>query len=202
MNTTTQDCDLKLLYTPRSHFARKVRILTEALKLPLTLIDVGDVGAAEAALFGPNPLLAVPTLLHGEAMVVDSDHIAAWLVRRFDPEDRFKVLTTHTESLNARAVMNGLMAREVEILLAERSGLDTRGLPRFEKMRQSLRGGLQWLEARAADFSDTPDYSVFHLLCLWQHMHINRLIDARYPALEALVQRWVDWPPIANTAPR
>ena len=34
---------MKLYYTPRSHFARKVRILAAALKLDFELIDVGNV---------------------------------------------------------------------------------------------------------------------------------------------------------------
>jgi len=70
---------MKLYFTPRSHFSRKVRILLHAWKLEVELIDVGNVGATSSHAFGPNPLMKVPTLLDGGPSIFDSDHIAQYL---------------------------------------------------------------------------------------------------------------------------
>ena len=75
---------MQLIYTPRSHFSRKVRILLAALGLEAELIDAGNVAEAEPAAFGANPLMKVPTLVDEGRAVFDSDHIAAYLVHRHD----------------------------------------------------------------------------------------------------------------------
>src|SRR5690606_30908353 len=114
-----------LVYTPRSHFARKVRLLADALGIPLALVDAGNVADADPAAYGPNPRMMVPRRLVRGGVVFDADHIAACLVRARDPGARAGVLATDVAALNARAVMNGAMAQEVELLLAARSGLST-----------------------------------------------------------------------------
>src|SRR5688572_19364517 len=101
---------MKLYFTPRSHFSRKVRILVDAWKLEVELLDVGNVASMGSEAFGPNPLMKVPTLVDGSSSIIDSDHIAQYLVRRHDPQDAFGVLTNDVELLNARAIMNGVMA--------------------------------------------------------------------------------------------
>lgn len=180
---------MQLYYTPRSHFSRKVRILLAALGLDATLIDAGNVGDADTAAFGPNPLMKVPTLVDGHRTLFDSDHIAQYLVVRHDPGDRFGVLTRDPDALNARAVMNGVMATEVELILAERSGIDTRGLPRFDKMRQSIDAGLAWLEQHADAFPAQPCYLAFHLVAMWDHLALYGLRPLGYPRLSGLVAR-------------
>ncbi len=72
--------------TRRSHFARKVRLLLLATKAPHELEWVNDVAALFAS---PNPLMKVPTLLDGEIVVFDSDHIAAYVVHKLG-QDEFK----------------------------------------------------------------------------------------------------------------
>jgi hypothetical protein len=86
------------------------------------------------------------------AHIFDSDHISEYLVRRHDPEDTFAVCTTDVAARNARAVMNGVMAAEVEVLLARRTGTDTSTLPRFDKLlARSAKASGGW--------SRTPTYS-------------------------------------------
>ncbi len=189
-----------LVYTPRSHFARKVRLLADALGIPLALVDAGNVADADPAAYGPNPLMKVPTLLDGERVVFESDHIAACLVRAHDPGDRFGVLATDVATLNARAVMNGVMAQEVELLLAERSGLST-DHPRFDKMRASLLLGLAWLEDHAGVFPRQPSYLGFHLLALWDHLVIYGMVPLDYPRLRAHIEAWRDWAFAAASRP-
>lgn len=192
---------MQLVYTPRSHFSRKVRLLADALGLELELVDAGNVARGEATGFGANPLMKVPTLVDGARRVFDSDHIAAWLVRGHDPADRFHVLTTDTDVLNARAVMNGMMAAEVELILAERTGLGT-GHPRFDKMRAALAQGLDWLESNDGLFARAPDYLGFHLVAMWDHLAFYRTATLDRPRLQARVAAYAQWPFVARSRPR
>lgn len=162
---------MQLFYSPMSHFARKVRILAAHLNVPLDLVDAGSPTSAEAEHFGNNPLMKVPTLSCPEGLIFESDTISRYLVHRFDPGDRFAVLTEDIQRQNARAVMNGVMTAEVELLLAARSGVDVANAPRYHKLRQVIAAGLLWLEQNADLFApEEPDYNQFHLLALWEHL--------------------------------
>ena len=192
---------MQLHYTPRSHFSRKVRILLGALGLEARLIDAGNAGGADSEAFGPNPLMKVPTLVDGDRTIFDSDHIAQYLVVRHDPGDRFDVLTREPDALNARAVMNGVMATEVELILAERDGIDTRAGARFDKMRHAIDAGLAWLEHRADAFPAQPCYLVFHLTAMWEHLALYDLRPLHYPRLHAIVARTRSLPYVAASRP-
>lgn len=193
---------MQLIYTPRSHFARKVRILMAALGLNAELIDAGNVADAAPAQYGPNPLMKVPTLLDAGITVFESDHIAAYLVRTRDPADRFDVLTSDVDRLNARAVLNGVMAQEAEVILAERTGIETRGLPRFDKMRDGISAGLAWLEQHDALFAGAPDYLGFHLVAAWEHMaRFGPVPLDAYTRLRTHVERYCAFDFIAASAP-
>lgn len=176
--------DLQLIHTPRSHFARKVRLLLAALDLDVELIDAVNAAGTDPASFGPNPLLKVPTLIdHGRA-VFESDHIAMHLVRTRDPRDRFDVLTTDVDVLNARAVLNGVMALEVELILGARSGLDT-SQPRFAKMRGAIGRSLEWLEDNVVMFDGPPSFLDFHLLAMRDHVALYDVVPLDYARLQA-----------------
>ena len=166
---------MKLYYTPKSHFARKVRILLNAWGVDVELIDVGNVGDSES--FGGNPLMKVPTLAIGDEWVIGSDHIAQYLVGKYDSEDTYSVLSTDTDALNAREVLNGIMSTEVEILLAQRSGIETSQYSRFDKMFDSITSSLDWLEQNATLFSEKPNYLNFHLVCMWDHLELYTTVD-------------------------
>lgn len=181
---------MHLFYTPRSHFSRKVRMLLGGLDKQVDLVDAGNVAESNPALFGANPLMKVPTLVDGEHTVFDSDHIAQYIVRTYDPEDRFRVLTTDVEELNAHAVMNGIMATEVELILAARTGIDTNVHRRFDKMRESITAGLVWLEQRAKVFPDAPSYLGFHLTAMWDHLALYQVCALNYPELGRRAAEW------------
>lgn len=175
---------LKLIHTPRSHFARKVRLLCAALGIELELVDAVNAADADPARFAPNPLMKVPTLFDGDAVVFESDHIAMHLVRTRDPADRYRVLTADIDALNARAVLNGVMSLEVELILGARSGLDT-AQPRFAKMRSAIAHGLGWLEAHARVFDGEATYLGFHLLAMRDHLALYDLVPLDVPSLSA-----------------
>ncbi|WP_223788244.1 glutathione S-transferase family protein [Marinicella meishanensis] len=192
---------MQLIYTPKSHYARKDRILIDALGLEVELVDAGNVAEQDPAIFAHNPLMKVPTLIDGEQVVYESDHIAAYLVRQFDPQDRFAVLTTDPDQLNLRAVMNGVMAAEVELVMAERTGIDTRQYDRFEKFRTTVQQGLQWLEQQVDGLSSQPTYNGFHLVCLWDHLVLYDMFDLPSGQLSQRVAELSSLPYVANSVP-
>lgn len=189
-----------MFYTPRSHFSRKVRLVLDGLGVDCDLLDVGNV--AESEIFGSNPLMKVPALVDGELTIFDSDHIAQYVVGKFDPEDRFDVMTPDVHFLNARAVLNGAMSAEVEWIMAERTGIATAGLPRFQKIRTSIEQALAWLEERAELFPAEPSYLGFHLVSLIDHLVLYDMLPVNHPRLQAVAARLseVDW--IAASAPK
>lgn len=192
---------LQLYYTPRSHFSRKVRLLLAAYRLECQLLDAGNVGDCDPQAFGANPLLKVPCLVDGAQVVFDSDHIAVWLTRRHAPHDPLRVLSEDPDRLNARAVMNGVMAAEVEWILAERSGIEAAALARFRKLRAGMLSGLDWLEQQAGQFEGEPDYGGLHLVCLLDHLRLYGVIEVQHPRLEAAAQRLSSLPWVAASRP-
>lgn len=192
---------MQLYYTPRSHFSRKVRLVLAALGLEATLLDAGNVASARAEAFGANPLMKVPTLVDGDCVVFESDHIARYLVLRHDPADRLGVLDNRVTTLNARAVLNGAMAAEVDLILAARTGIDTTQA-RYDKLRTAIDGALGWLETKAGLFPDPPSYLGFHLVSLWDHLALYDLRPLHgYPRLRAIAERMDSHPEIAASRP-
>lgn len=192
---------MKLFYTPKSHFSRKVRILLAALKLEAKLVDVGNVANSSVDIFGPNPLMKVPTLIDDEQMILDSDYIAQYLVKKYDPKDQFRVLTSDVNELNLRAVMNGVMSAEVELILAKRTGIEVESLQRFNKIKETISRGLEWLELRVNLFPSKLTYSSIHLCCMWEHLDLYKVVSLDYPALAELVKELGQIKYIADTRP-
>lgn len=180
---------MQLYATPLSHFSRKVRLLLDHYGLDYTFVDIGQVAEANTAMFAGNPVMKVPVLRDGETWLIESDHIAAYLARTYDPADRFRVLTTDANTLNMRAVLNGIMAEEVKLILAERTGLDTRPHAFFAKARSAVQNGLRWLNDRGDAFNIAqPGYLEFHLVCLWDHLeHYSLVALHEYSRLKAAV---------------
>ncbi|HEX7046576.1 MAG TPA: glutathione S-transferase [Gammaproteobacteria bacterium] len=193
---------MQLFATPRSHFSRKVRLLLDHYELDYELIDIGNVANADEALFQGNPLMQVPVLRDKDLWLIESDHVAAHLVRRCDPDDRYRVLTHDPAVLNMRAVMNGIMADEVKIVLAERTGLDTKPHAFFQKALAGIKNGLQWLDGQAIFFNvGQPGYLEFHLVCLWDHLKIYNLVSLDYPALDSVTRELNTQERITRSAP-
>lgn len=191
---------MQLLYTPRSHFSRKVRIIAAAIGVELQLIDVGNVANLSGNQLERNPLMKVPTLIHDNQSVFDSDVISAYLVRLHDPADRLGVLRPSVDEQNARTVMNGVMAAEVELLLATRTGMNVFASSRFDKFRRTILAGLQWLERNEPSCFQTP-CNHFHLVCLWQHLQqVSHLLPAHpFPALKMRVALTSTLPEVTAT---
>ena len=180
---------MKLIATPRSHFSRKVRLLLDHMELSYELVDVGDVSAVDAERFHGNPGMGVPVLQDGEVWMLESDHIAAYLVRTYQPDDRYGVLTESVERLNVRAVLNNVMGNEVKLILAKRGGLDPHPHHYFQKAKRAIEQGLSWLEDRSYFFGSVdPGYLEFHFISLWDHLELYELVKLEYPKLRSLAR--------------
>jgi glutathione S-transferase len=191
-----------LYATPLSHFSRKIRILLAELGVPFEWVRTPGVMDAVSKDYGDNPLLRIPTLVDGEHTLIESDHIARYIVAKHDPRDWFGVTSVEVDALNRLAVANGVMANEVTILLAKRGGLDITGAVYFAKLLTAIEQGLAWLDARIAP--DAPfDYRDIALICMWQHVEHYGLVTAldRYPHLATRVAMFADRPSVATTTP-
>lgn len=178
---------MQLVATPTSHFARKVRLLLDHYGLEYTLVDAGNVAEFSEDKFSGNPLMLVPVLVDEDLTLFDSDNIAAYLVHKHDPHDRYGVLTTDVAALNARAVLNGMMLAEARLVLGERTGLKTNNQPFFDKSRAVFAKGFEWLNANLDLFNaDKPGYLDFHLISSFDHMECFDLARPDQPGLISL----------------
>jgi glutathione S-transferase len=194
---------MKLHGTPLSHFTRKIRILAAELAIPLDFVRERTVMSTSPGAYANNPLLRVPALVDGDVTVIESDHIARYLVARHDPADRLGVRSEAVEDLNRLAVINGVMANEVTPILTRRGGLDITGIAYFDKLFASIDSGLAWLDARSDPDAPGFDYRDLALVCAWQHLaHYGLRPLEPYRRLAARVARFADRPSVASTAPQ
>lgn len=194
---------MRLYATPLSHYSRKVRLLLDHYRIEYELVSPGNVAGDDAARFGNNPVMKVPVLEDGDVWLLESDHIAQYVVRKCDPGDRYRVLASNPETLNLRAVMNSIMQEEVKLILAARTGIETADLPFFSKARLAIENGLDWLEARADRFdAASPGYLEFHLVSLLDHLDHYGLMPHEYPALHEIVGSVSESEIVARSSPR
>jgi glutathione S-transferase len=187
-----------LVGTPLSHFTRKIRVLALELGIELEMRWSPGVLTPAGEAYGDNPLLRVPALIDGDVTVIDSDHIARYLVGCHDPADRFGVRCERVADGNRLAVIGGIMADEVTLLLAQRAGGDVSS-GYFVKRRDAIVRGLAWLDANTGD--GELDYRDIALVCMWQHLLHYRIVALEAPNIAARVARFADRPSVRRTAP-
>lgn len=200
------DCipsDMKLYATPLSHFSRKVRLVLDRYAVPYESFDVGNVAEDAPAKFADNPLAKVPVLVDAGTWLIESDHIAAYLSRKYDAGDALGVRTEDVFDLNARALLNGMMAEEVKLILAKRTGVPVERYSFFDKSFASLKQGFEWLERHAGRFEpEAPKYRDLHLVCLWDHIAYYDLVPlGGYPGLRNAVAKISADPLVLKSAP-
>lgn len=194
---------MKLYTSALSHFARKIRILLDLYAIPYEIIDVGNVAEGASEKFANNPLSRVPVLVDGETWMIDSDHIAQYVVRKFDPTDRYEVFTHQVNDLNIRAVLNGIMSEEVTVIIARRLSVPTEQYSFFDDALDAMKNGLAWLENNANQFdAENPKYKEFHLLSLWEHLCYYDLFPMSYERLRTLTAKISENPKIRQSSPQ
>ena len=193
---------MKLVGTPLSHFTRKLRILFAELGVDFEFVRTTSVLAPSPEAYGDNPLMRVPTRVDGRVTLIDSDHIARYVVDKYDPADRFGVRSDHARDLNRLAVANGIMANEVVLILARRGGLeDLDGVSYFRKLRAAIDRGLAWLDADV-DLDARMNYADMTMICMWQHvLHYQSAPTDRYSRIAARVAQLAERPSVASTTP-
>jgi glutathione S-transferase len=195
---------LQLYGTPLSHFTRKIRILLLELGVAFDFVRATTILTTETATYGDNPLMRVPALVDGGATVIESDHIARYVVGKYDPSDRFGVRSEDVERLNRLAVVNGIMDNEVVLVLAKRGGLaDLERVAYFRKLATAIDAGLAWIDARTHPDADGFDYGDIVTICMWQHVQHYEMVKGldAYRRIAARVARFAERPSIAATTP-
>ncbi|WP_417335340.1 glutathione S-transferase [Halobacteriovorax marinus] len=194
---------MKLYATPRSHFSRKVRILLELYSIPYEFIDVGNVADSDLETFGKNPLMKVPALIDGENWIIESDHIANYIVNKFDPVDKYQVKIESVADLNIRAVLNGTMTEEVKIILGKRTSIPINEFSFFDKALASIGNGLDWLDLNFPKVDvECLKYRDIHLVCLCEHLEFYKVISLdRYSNLRKAILQLSDLSEIKKTSP-
>ena len=158
---------IKLIATPLSHYGRKVRILLDLYALPYEFVDVGNIAALTKTQqsIGNNPMMKVPVMQYGDDWLIESDHIASHIVRKHDKDDKYEVNSHSVFDLNLRAMLNGIMAEEVKVIVATRQNVPTEQFEYFHKAQEAVGNGLNWLESQHAQFdAKSPKYREFHLV--------------------------------------
>lgn len=189
----------RLIATPLSHYGRKARILLDLYKVPYHFEDIGNVSwTQKPSQAGENPLLKVPVLKYGDDWIIESDHIAAYIVDKVDKSDIYEVNTRKLLDLNIRAMCNGVMSEEVKIIGAGRHDLPVKTSSYFQRAYQAVTYGMDWLEENAAGFQpQTPKYREFHLICMWDHLaYYDFLPMAKYQRLQRIVEQVQEAKPI------
>lgn len=194
-----------LLGTPLSHFTRKVRIVLHELDISFHFELVRNLLEADAARYGQNPLMRVPTLIDGDLWIIESDHIARHLVATRAPHDPLSVLTLTTADLNRLAVLNGIMAHEVTIILAARGGLtDVMAHTYFQKLTHAITSGLSWLDQNLDSERESFDYVDVVTICMWEHLVHYGIVPGLhgFPRIAERVARFSRRDSVAHTTPQ
>jgi glutathione S-transferase len=171
---------LRLTGRSSSHFTRVAAIFAHELGLPFDLEVVHDLTSVDAATFGGNPALKVPTLHVGGSALFGTENICrklAELAGRAD--DPRVVLADHvTDDLlrSAQELVWHAMAAQVQL----RVGIALAELPAenlfFAKARAGMTGALAFVEERLdrlLGLLPAPrDVSLFEvtLFCLVEHV--------------------------------
>ncbi|MGE5185989.1 MAG: glutathione S-transferase family protein [Acidobacteriota bacterium] len=195
---------MQLFGTPLSHFTRKIRILLGELGVPFELVRPESLLATTSDAYADHPLMRVPTLIDGDVRLVESDHIARYVVGKHDPGDRFGVRSEDVGDLNRLAVVNGIMANEVVLILAKRGGFgELDSVAYFRKLAAAIDSGLAWLDRTLDPDAPAFDYRDIATICMWQHLRHYQLVPGldRHARIAARVARFAERPAVATTAP-
>lgn len=175
--------------TATSHFARKVRIVFHELGIAYDYQLVPDLFDPDAAAYGHNPLLQIPTLIDGDLRIIDSDHIVRHVVATRAPDDPLRILALSVAELNQLAVLNGIMAHQATVMLAQLGGLtDWMANAYFRKLAHGVMNGLEWLDQQLDCRQDSFTYIDIATICMWQHLwHFGTFPEV--PACRRIAQR-------------
>jgi glutathione S-transferase len=146
---------MKLLYTKRSPYARKVRIVALEKKISIELIEE-DLTNKSALLIGTNPLGKIPTLIldKGEA-IYDSPVICEYLDSlKASPRLIPNTATGRLQVLRLQAVADGMMDTSVAAYLEKIRHPENFNEQFIKSQEETLKRCLQFLENHMKDFQN------------------------------------------------
>ncbi|WP_394830394.1 glutathione S-transferase domain-containing protein [Pendulispora rubella] len=179
-----------------SHFTRVARIFAAELGVACDLRVVHDLMSADAADYGGNPALKMPTLVTSHGTWFGALPICRELARQSSlrlrivwPEDLDTPLLSNAQELTVHA-----MAMGVSLTLGKVSGVPVDNAHRL-KMERSLLSTLSWLDANVAEArSALPAerhlcFLEVTLFCLTTHLKFRDTVPtASYSSLNAFCE--------------
>ena len=182
---------MKLLYTPTSPFARKVRVLAHELGLADAIELVPTDLAAEAPeLVAYNPLAQVPTLIRDDGTALyDSPVICEYLDGLRAGEPRLpRVGAARWTMLRLQALADGVMEAAAAIFLERtRRPEDKRWEALVARKQGAIHRALDDLEARAAELAgDPPHLGAIAVGCALGYLDLRGVVGDWRPGRPAL----------------
>jgi glutathione S-transferase len=181
-----------------SHFTRITRIFARELEVELEFLPIRNLMSTDAAEFGGNPALKLPTLESPDGRWFGSLPICRELARHSElnldivwPEQLETALASNVQEMVTTA-----MSSEVLLVLGKgKEGAEESGYQ--AKLRAGLLGTMAWLEENAGPaFSSLPaerdlSYVEVSLFCLMEHLPFREVLDTEaYPKLRGFAERF------------
>jgi glutathione S-transferase len=171
-----------------SHFTRIARIFAGELGVEYEYRVVLDITSQDPETYGGNPALKVPVLKTEQGSWFGALNVCRELARRSTrklravwPEELEQPLPANAQELVVQSMSTG-----VTLVMAK----TVSGAAPFDKVRQSLKNSIDWLEANVSDavaaLPDDRDLSFLEvsLYCLVRHLEFREIIaTAPYAAL-------------------
>jgi len=179
-----------------SHFTRVVRIFAVELGVDCSFQVVPNLMSTDAADYGGNPALRLPTLQTADGVWFGALNACRELARRARIEARviWPEHLEHALAANAQELVVQAMATEVALIMSD---LAVRGevTDHQSKMRRSLLDSLAWLESHAGQAllllpaGRDLSYLEVTLFCLVTHLEFRQVVPvAVYPELSAFCE--------------
>ncbi|MDB4931779.1 MAG: hypothetical protein JWM10_4263 [Myxococcaceae bacterium] len=197
------DEGVRLVGRSSSHFTRVAAIFAHELEVPVVRVVVGDLMALDAAAYGANPALKLPTLRTATSTVFGTENICRKLAELAPRSRRIVWPEQVVDDLgrNAQELVWHGMAAQVQLVL----GTLVAGLPPdnvyFAKSRLGLDGALRWLDEHldraVAGLDPARELSLLEvtLFCLVEHLSFRPTVStAPYPALVRFAARFGERP--------
>jgi glutathione S-transferase len=188
---------MKLYGSNTSPYVRRLRVWLAAREYEF--INLNIFGGDRKLLKSKNPTLKIPLLEDGEQIIFDSNTIFRYLSQKFatpplswDEENQLTLINAANDSL-------------IQLLLCERSNLDTHSDVMFFKLqRERLNELFQELDRQVAQDKFTAwNYPCISLYCLIDWVQFRALHEIHdYRALLTFHQQHQQGPWVAETNPR
>lgn len=189
---------MKLFGSNTSPYVRRLRVWLAERDYQYINIDIFS-KEGRAVLKSKNPTLKIPMLEDGAQIIFDSNIIYRYLTQKFgDPE-----LSWPQE--NQLTMINAASDSLIQLLLCERSNLDTKADILFFKLqRERLQELFSELDQQAADNKfDSWNYATIGLYCLIDWAAFRKLFDLTpFQHLKEFYVQHQTSPWIAETDPR